>query len=69
MLWRYGYIPVVRNSDRLESPVRLVHFRCEKTEVIEMNENQKAALVSNLMVVLCSESETNPVINAGHNAA
>ena len=34
-----------------------------------MNENQKAALVSNLMVVPCSESETNPVINAGHNAA
>jgi regulator of protease activity HflC (stomatin/prohibitin superfamily) len=45
----------------------LNHLR--DSQVIEMNENQKAALVSNLMVALCSESETNPVINAGHNAA
>ena len=37
-------------------------------EIIEMDDKQKAAMVSNLMVVLCSESETNPVINAGHAA-
>lgn len=36
--------------------------------IIEMDDKQKAAMVSNLMVVLCSESETNPVINAGHAA-
>lgn len=40
----------------------------EDGEIIRMNEDQKAAMVSNLMVVLCSESETNPVINAGHAA-
>lgn len=45
----------------------LDHLRDSK--VIEMNDSQKAAMVSNLMVVLCSESETNPVINAGHSAA
>ena len=45
----------------------LDHLR--DSQVIEMNENQKAAMVSNLMVVLCSESETNPVINAGHSGA
>lgn len=45
----------------------LDHLR--DSQVIEMNDSQKAAMVSNLMVVLCSESETNPVINAGHSAA
>lgn len=33
--------------------------------VIELDHERKAAMVSNLMVVLCSESEAHPVINAG----
>ena len=34
-------------------------------KVIELDEERKAAMVSNLLVVLCSESNTQPVINAG----
>jgi regulator of protease activity HflC (stomatin/prohibitin superfamily) len=34
-------------------------------QVIQLDEERKAAMVSNLLVVLCSESETSPVINAG----
>jgi regulator of protease activity HflC (stomatin/prohibitin superfamily) len=33
--------------------------------VVELDEERKAAMVSNLMVVLCGESEVHPVINTG----
>ncbi|MGO8700389.1 MAG: SPFH domain-containing protein [Limisphaerales bacterium] len=34
-------------------------------EVVELDNERKAAMVSNLMVVLCSESEVHPIVNAG----
>ena len=34
-------------------------------EIINLDEDKKAAMVSNLMVVLCGERETSPVINTG----
>ncbi len=34
-------------------------------QILELDEERKAAMVSNLLVVLCSESETQPVINTG----
>lgn len=34
-------------------------------EVVHLDEERKAAMVSNLLVVLCGESEASPVINAG----
>jgi hypothetical protein len=33
--------------------------------LVDLDEEKKAAMVSNLLVVLCSESSTSPVINAG----
>lgn len=33
--------------------------------VVNLDDARKAALVSNLLVVLCSESETTPVVNTG----
>jgi len=33
--------------------------------VIKLDEERKAAMVSNLLVVLCSESQAQPVLNAG----
>ena len=33
--------------------------------VVELDEERKAAMVSNLLVVLCSETETQPIINTG----
>jgi len=33
--------------------------------VLDLDEERKASMVSNLMVVLCSEHETQPVINTG----
>ncbi len=34
-------------------------------QVVELDDERKAAMVSNLMVVLCGESEAHPVINTG----
>ena len=37
----------------------------QKNGVVELDEERKAAMVSNLLVVLCSERGTQPVVNAG----
>lgn len=37
----------------------------EELHVVELDDERKAAMVSNLLVVLCSEQNTAPVINAG----
>ncbi len=36
-----------------------------KKQIIDLDEEKKAAMVSNLMVVLCSDKDTSPVVNAG----
>jgi regulator of protease activity HflC (stomatin/prohibitin superfamily) len=41
----------------------LAHLR--EQNVIELDEEKKAAMVSNLMVVLCADKDVNPVINTG----
>ena len=33
--------------------------------VVTLDEERKAAMVSNLLVVLCGEAEVHPVVNAG----
>lgn len=34
-------------------------------QILELDEERKASMVSNLLVVLCSEHETQPVVNTG----
>ncbi|MCJ8191242.1 SPFH domain-containing protein [Sphingomicrobium aestuariivivum] len=36
-----------------------------KRDVVELDDERRAAMVSNLMVVLCGERDTQPVVNAG----
>jgi hypothetical protein len=36
-----------------------------KKNIIELDEDKKAAMVSNLMVVLCGDRDATPVINTG----
>jgi regulator of protease activity HflC (stomatin/prohibitin superfamily) len=45
--------------------VQLALQRLEEEGVIELDEERKAAMVSNLLVVLCSEQATQPVVNTG----
>jgi regulator of protease activity HflC (stomatin/prohibitin superfamily) len=39
--------------------------RLERQEVVQLDEERKASMVSNLLVVLCSEQATQPVVNTG----
>ena len=45
--------------------VRMALDRLEQEGVVELDEERKAAMVSNLLVVLCSEQATQQVVNAG----
>jgi len=45
--------------------VELALQRLEERDVVELDEERKAAMVSNLLVVLCSEQATQPVVNTG----
>jgi regulator of protease activity HflC (stomatin/prohibitin superfamily) len=45
--------------------VRMALEKLEEEKILELDEEKKAAMVSNLLVVLCSEEATQPVINAG----
>ena len=36
-----------------------------KKDIVKLDEENKAAMVSNLLVVLCSEKSTTPVVNTG----
>ncbi len=39
--------------------------RLEQDEIVALDDERKAAMVSNLLVVLCSDSRSTPVINTG----
>jgi hypothetical protein len=45
--------------------VQLALRRLEEEDVVQLDEERKAAMVSNLLVVLCSEQATQQVVNTG----
>ena len=45
--------------------VQLALQRLKDEDVVELDEERKAAMVSNLLVVLCSEQATQPIVNTG----
>ncbi len=45
--------------------VEMALDRLGKNKVVELDEERKAAMVSNLLVVLCGEHAATPVLNAG----
>jgi len=45
--------------------VELALAELSQRGVIELDDERKAAMVSNLMVVLCSDTHTQPVVNTG----
>jgi hypothetical protein len=52
----------------VEGAVSMVTLALEKLsrdKVVELDEDRKAAMVSNLLVVLCGERGTQPVVNTG----
>jgi regulator of protease activity HflC (stomatin/prohibitin superfamily) len=59
---------VAARSRIVEGAVGMVQMaltRLSEEEVVELDEERKAAMVSNLMVVLCGDQPPSPVVNAG----
>jgi regulator of protease activity HflC (stomatin/prohibitin superfamily) len=59
---------VAARATLVEGAVGMVEMALDllaKKDVVELDDERKAAMVSNLMVVLCSERDTQPVVNAG----
>ncbi len=52
----------------VEGAVGMVELALEKLNehgIVELDEERKAQMVSNLMVVLCSNKDTQPIVNSG----
>ena len=59
---------VAARSKIVEGAVGMVEMALadlSKKEIVHLDEERKAQMVSNLLVVLCSDRHTQPVINAG----
>ena len=52
----------------VEGAVSMVDMALEQLadkKIIDMDDDKKASMVSNLMVVLCSDKDATPVVNTG----
>ena len=63
---------VAARKQIVEGAVGMVEMalkRLSENKIVDLDEERKAAMVSNLLVVLCGDRSVNPVINAGtlHN--
>ena len=59
---------VAARKTLVEGAVGMVEMALDmlsEKNVVELDDERKAAMVSNLMVVLCGERDTQPVVNAG----
>ena len=59
---------IAARSRIVEGAVGMVETALEllsSKQVVQLDEDRKAQMVSNLLVVLCSEHETQPIVNAG----
>jgi regulator of protease activity HflC (stomatin/prohibitin superfamily) len=69
MLQRQQATAVVAARTKIvEGAVGMVDLALKKLaaeSIVELDEERKAAMVSNLLVVLCSDKATSPVVNAG----
>ena len=45
--------------------VEMALLRLSEKEIVELDEERKAAMVSNLLVVLCGDKATQPIVNTG----
>lgn len=51
------------------SMVEMALNRIEENKIVELKEDQKAAMVGNLLMVLCADEPVTPMLNAGQNNA
>lgn len=69
MLRRQQAAAIITAREKIvEGAVSMVHMALDKLKaegVVELDEEKKAAMVSNLLVVLCADEPAQPVINSG----
>ena len=68
MLRRQQAAAVVSAREKIvEGAVSMVKLALDKLadEQIDLDDDKRAAMVSNLLVVLCSDESAQPVVNAG----
>ncbi|PYP99678.1 MAG: band 7 protein, partial [Acidobacteria bacterium] len=69
MLRRQQAAAIIAARTRIvEGAVGMVDMALErlaKSNLVQLDEERKAAMVSNLLVVLCSDREAQPVVNTG----
>lgn len=69
MLQRQQAAAIIAARTRIvEGAVSMVHMALEQLaqkDVVHLDEERKAAMVSNLLVVLCGERGTQPIVNTG----
>ncbi|MCE3265020.1 MAG: hypothetical protein K0R43_4099 [Pseudoduganella sp.] len=69
MLRRQQAEAIVSARSRIvHGPVSMVESALKalaEREIVELDAERKAAMVSNLLVVLCSDKETQPIVNTG----
>jgi hypothetical protein len=68
MLRRQQATPLLQPGSKLLGAVSMVEMALEQLsdkKIVELDEEKKAAMVSNLMVVLCSDKDASPIVNAG----
>ena len=59
---------VAARTQIVDGAVGMVELALDKLatkDIVALDEDKKATMVSNLLVVLCSESNVSPVVNAG----
>jgi hypothetical protein len=52
----------------VEGAVSMVEMALEelgKKQIVDLDDERKAAMVSNLMVILCGDKDASPVLNTG----
>lgn len=69
MLRRQQASAIISAREKIvEGAVSMVHMaldKLSKDDIVELDEEKKAAMVSNLLVVLCADEAAQPVVNTG----
>mgnify|MGYP003419764100 CR=1 FL=1 len=69
MLRRQQATAIISAREKIvEGAVSMVKMALDKLSnenVVELDDEKKATMVSNLLVVLCSDDSAQPVVNAG----
>lgn len=69
MLRRQQASAIISAREKIvEEAVSMVHMALDKLsqeDIVELDEDKKAAMVSNLLVVLCADEAAQPVVNTG----